>query len=263
MKLNTNQARQRSEHESEEQQADQRHAEPADEQHTDPAEQREQQHSGVEAAASRVEEWLTYSSHSYERTPEVLDSKPRHRDVVNPASTRIGQVQDDDSDLSERLRRLHAERDSRMQGNEERRDRLDALRLTQAVCNSLDLTVWERDRVLGVVRSLDDTEFATRHDVERVALAVASRVVDAERRAWAGIDEEHDRPPERIAELREDLCLLSDSEQFQQLREETGLSPDAVEKLEDAIEQELDEHDTLAAFGRSPYRDDALSPFDE
>jgi hypothetical protein len=255
MKINTNQARQRSEHETEEKQTDQ--------QHTEAVEHPEQQHSGVEAAASRVKEWLIYSSHSYERTPEVLDSKPRHRDVVNPASTRIGHVEDDDSDLSERLRRLHAERDSRMQGNEDRRDRLDALRLTQAVCNSLDLTVWERDRVLGVVRSLDDTEFATRHDVERVALAVASRVVDAERRAWAGIDDEHDQPPERIAELREDLCLLTDSEQFQQLREETGLSPDAVEELEDAVEQELDEHDTLAAFGRSPYRDDALSPVGE
>jgi hypothetical protein len=255
MKINTNQARQRSEHETEEKQTDQ--------QHTEAVEHPEQQHSGVEAAASRVKEWLIYSSHSYERTPEVLDSNPRHRDVVNPASTRIGHVEDDDSDLSERLRRLHAERDSRMQGNEDRRDRLDALRLTQAVCNSLDLTVWERDRVLGVVRSLDDTEFATRHDVERVALAVASRVVDAERRAWAGIDDEHDQPPERIAELREDLCLLTDSEQFQQLREETGLSPDAVEELEDAVEQELDEHDTLAAFGRSPYRDDALSPVGE
>jgi hypothetical protein len=255
MKINTNQARQRSEHETEEKQTDQ--------QHTEAVEHPEQQHSGVEAAASRVKEWLIYSSHSYERTPEVLDSKPRHRDVVNPASTRIGHVEDDDSDLSERLRRLHAERDSRMQGNEDRRDRLDALRLTQAVCNLLDLTVWERDRVLGVVRSLDDTEFATRHDVERVALAVASRVVDAERRAWAGIDDEHDQPPERIAELREDLCLLTDSEQFQQLREETGLSPDAVEELEDAVEQELDEHDTLAAFGRSPYRDDALSPVGE
>lgn len=104
VKINTNQARQRSEHETEE----------SDQQHTEAVEHLEQQHSGVEAAASRVEEWLTYSSHSYERTPEVLDSKPRHRDVVNPASTRIGHVEDDDSDLSERLRRLHAERDSRM-----------------------------------------------------------------------------------------------------------------------------------------------------
>jgi hypothetical protein len=258
MKLNTNQARQRSEHEAEEQQADQRHSEPA-EQRTEAAEHPDQQHSGVEAAASRVEEWLTYSSHSYERTPEVLDSKPRHRDVVNPASTRIGHVEDEDSDLSERLRRLHAERDSRLQGNEDRRDRLDALRLTQAVCNSLDLTVWERDRVLGVVQRLDDTEFATSHDVERVALAVASRVVDAERRAWAGID---DQPPERIADLTEDLCLLSDSEQFQQLREETGLSSDEIDQLETAIERELDEHDALAAFGRSPYHDDALAAFE-
>lgn len=252
MRINTNTESQRSEHQTAEK--------PTDQHHPDEIEQSaRRQREGIEAAASRVEEWLTYSSHSYERTPEVLDSKPRHRDVVNPASTRIGQVEDEDNDLSERLRRLHTERDSRMDGNESRRERLDALRITQAVCNALDLTVWERDRVLGVVRRLDDSAFATRHDVECVAVAVASHVVDAERRAWVGLDDEESA---RRGARNDKLCLLTDSEQFQRLREDTGLSPEAVEELEAEIERELDEHDALAAFGRSPRRDNALSPFD-
>lgn len=255
MKVNTDSGQQ-SEQETE--------AEDSDQQHEVESQQSDQrQRGGIEAAASRVEGWLTYSSHSYERTPEVLDSKPRHRDVVNPAATRIGHVESADNDVSERLRRLHAERDSRLQGNEDRRERLDALRITQAVCNSLDLTVWERDRVLGVVSSLDDTEFTTRHDVECVAVAVASHVVDDERREWVGIDEEDTRQSERIAELTENLSLLTDSEQFQRLRDETGLSPEAIERLEAEIDRELDEHDARAAFGRSPRSDEALPPFEE
>lgn len=252
MEINTNSGQQQPEQETEERSAKQ-HAEES---------RQSGQRGGIEAAASRVEGWLTYSSHSYGRTPEVLDSKPRHRDVVNPAATRIGHVESAENDVSDRLRRLHAERDSRLQGNEQRRERLDSLRLTQAVCNSLDLTVWERDRVLGVVGRLDDTEFATPHDVECVALAVASHVVDAERRAWAGVDES-DQNTDRLAALAEELCLLTDSEQFEQLREQTGLSPGAVETLADGIEQELGEHGGRAAFGRSPYRDTALPPVDE
>lgn len=228
----------------------------------------------IHAVAARVDEWLSGSSDS-RRQPEALDPAPRTRDVVNPTATRIGRPQPDEEftdwdcpapeadDIGERLRRLHEERDARLQGNEQRRDTLDVARITQALCNTLDLTSWERDRVLGVVCELDATAFDDHHTVPRVVLVVARRVVDAERRAWLGLDSADEDPPERLQALRERLTRLTDSPQYTRLLTECDLSPAAADAIEAALDRELDEETVReATFGRSAYRDPALPAFE-
>lgn len=228
----------------------------------------------IHAVAARVDEWLS-DSRDPARQPEALDPATRTRDVVNPSATRIGHPQPDEEftdqacpepetdDIGERLRRLHAERDARLQGNEQRRDTLDIARITQALCNTLDLTPWERDRVLGVVCELDATAFDDHHTVPRVVLVVARRVVDAERRAWLGLDAADDVPPERLQALSERLTRLADSPAYTRLLSECALSPAAVDAIEAALDRELDEETVReAAFGRSPHRDPALPAFE-
>lgn len=229
----------------------------------------------IRAVAARVEEWLSGAA-SPRPHPESLDPNPRRRDVLDPSATRIGQPASPDDaftgrdvpdtdDIGERLRRLHAEREAAMEGNEPRREQLDVARITQAVCNTLDLTPWERDRVLGVVCELDASAFGDRHTVPRVVLVLARRVVDAERRAWLGLDDvADDEPPERLRELGERLTRLTDSPAYTQLLTECDLSPAAVDSIEDALTRELDEETIReAAFGRSPHRDPALPAFEQ
>lgn len=198
--------------------------------------------------------------------PTDRDARPRRWDVLNPAATRIGYAADPDDDVGERLRALHAERDARVRGGDERRARLDVARVTQAVCNALDLTAWERDRVLGVVCELDPAAVGTRESIPGIALAVARRVVDAERRARLGLDDPTPsgrRSPGRLADLADRFRRLTDGEAYGRLLAECGLGPAAVEHLTAALEGELDDGTLEAAvFGRSPYRDPALPPFE-
>ena len=224
-----------------------------------PYRHRESQREDIRYVAARVMEWMDASPDAWER-PEALDARPRRWDVVNPSATRIGHPADPDDDVDERLRALHAERRAALQGNSDRRDRLDVARITQAVCNSLDLTAWERDRVLGVVCELDSSVFGEERTIPRTALVVARRVVDAERRAWLGLDDA-DGPPERLARLSDRLHRLTDSDEYDRLFADCDLTAAIADRLDDAVEAELDE-ETLreATMGRSPYRDPYLPP---
>lgn len=224
------------------------------------------QHSqDIRYVAARVEEWFAASPHpDAPEHPESLDANPRRWDVVNPSATRIGDADDPDDDVDGRLRALHEERRAAMQGNSERCRRLDVARITQAVCNSLDLTAWERDRVLGVVCELDPGAFGSDHTVPQVALLVARRVVDAERRAWLGLDDSgrtETQPPDRLAVLRDRLNRLTDSDGYEQLLADCNLTTAAADRLDALLDQELDE-ETLrnAVMGRSPHRDSYLPP---
>lgn len=222
----------------------------------------------IHAVASRVEEWLSASSHGDEPTqPEAVDSRPRRWDVVNPSATRIGDIGDPEADIDGRLRALHAERHAAMQGNTERQQQLDVARITQALCNSLDLTAWERDRVLGVVCELDATTFGRERTVPSVVLVVARRVVDTKRRTWLGLEDDgwlDDQPPKRLTALSERLHELTDSERYERLLESSALTVERAETLEARLDEELDE-ETLseAVFGRSSVRDPALPAFEQ
>jgi len=237
-------------------------------QHRDPQGGAPRDGENIHAVASRVEEWLSVSSQGdTPPEPEALDSKPRRWDVVNPSATRIGHTDDVVDDVDGRLRALHEERHAAMQGNTERQQQLDVARITQALCNSLDLTAWERDRVLGVVCELDATAFGSQRTVPSVVLVVARRVVDTKRRTWLGLEDDgwlDDQPPERLSELSERLHELTDSEPYEQLLESCDITADGVETLEAMLESELDD-ETLseAAFGRSHVRDPALPSFEQ
>jgi hypothetical protein len=215
--------------------------------------------------AARVADWLTTAAEDPASEPESLDTKPRHRDVVNPSATRIGYAEDPENDLGPRVRALHEERRAELQGNNERLQQLDVLRVTQALCNSLDLSTWERDRVLGVVSELDPTDLGGRRTIPRVALVIARRVVDAERKAWLGLNDDtwlDDQPPERLRELADRLTRLADSDEYVRLLSECDLTPTAADRLESALETELADHIDDAAFGRCPRRDPVLPSFE-
>lgn len=226
--------------------------------------------SDIGAIAARVSEWLGEGEPPEQ--PEALDDAPRRRAVVAPSATRIGHTDEthpfpcaDDpatDDRESRLRRLHEELDARLEGNETRRDRLDIARITQAVCNTLDVTPWERDRVLGVVSELDETVFTDGHTVPRVALVVAQRVVDIERRAWLGVEDCED-PPQRLERLQDRITHLADCEGYETLRTDCGMRPAVRSELETTLDAELDEATVReATFGRSLYRDPALPSFE-
>jgi len=221
----------------------------------------------IRLVASRVGSWLSASGEDPPEHPESVDEQPRRFDPVTPSATRIGHAEGSDG-MDGRLRALHAERRAALQGNPERARALDVLRVTQAVCNSLDLTPWERDRVLGVVRELDGADLQPDRTIPRVALVVARRVVDAERRAWLGLDD-HDwraeQPPERLDALADRLSRLTDGSSldgesmYDRLREDCGLTDAAAARIDAALDHELDEA-TLreAVLGRSPHRDPHL-----
>lgn len=222
----------------------------------------------IHVIASRVEEWLSASSHGDQpEQPEALDSKPRRWDVVNPSATRIGHADDVVEDVDGRLRALHEERRAAMQGNTERQQQLDVARITQALCNSLDLTGWERDRVLGVVCELDATAFGSQRTIPSVVLVVARRVVDTKRRTWLGLEDDgwlDDQPPERLRERSERLHELTDSDQYERLLESCALTAEGVQTLETMLDAELDDETVSeAVFGRSPVRDPALPSFEQ
>jgi len=221
----------------------------------------------IRLVASRVGSWLSASGEDPPEHPEAVDERARRFDPVTPSATRIGHAAGSD-DVDGRLRALHAERRAALQGNPERARALDVLRITQAVCNSLDLTPWERDRVLGVVRELDGTDRQHDRFIPRVALVVARRVVDAERRAWLGLDDhdwQADQPPERLGALADRLHRLTDDGSldggsvYDRLREDCGLTDAVAARIDAALDRELDE-ETLreAVLGRSPHRDPHL-----
>lgn len=232
----------------------------------------------IRLVASRVGSWLSATGEDPPEHPEALDTQPRRFDVVNPSATRIGDAEDatigdstDDPEREGRLRALHAERRAALQGNAERTRALDVLRVTQAICNSLDLTPWERDRVLGVIRELEGTDLGSDRSISRVALVVARRVVDAERRAWLGLEDHEwraDQPPERLQALSDRLQRLADDRSlgcagdesvYDQLREACGLTDAAAARIDAALDRELDA-ETLreAILGRSPHSDPHL-----
>ncbi|ESP88867.1 hypothetical protein [Candidatus Halobonum tyrrellensis] len=192
------------------------------------------------------------------------DTTVRRWDVVSPSATRIGRARAGDADLPERVRRLHDERHPATEGHAERAHRLDRLRITQALCNALDLTRWQRDRVLGVMDGLDLTAFGSQRAIEKVALVVVRHVVDAERREYLGLDDESyvaDLDPDEMTDLYErfrTLSIKSDGT-FERLLEQYGLGTTNLNRLDNVLAEQMDELGLReAVFGRNPNRDPAL-----
>ncbi|MFC7072549.1 DNA-directed RNA polymerase subunit epsilon [Halovenus rubra] len=219
----------------------------------------------IGAVAARVADWLTTATDDPASETQSLDTQPRRRDMVTPSATRIGYAQKPENEMAPRVRALHEERRAELQGNSDRLEQLDVLRVTQALCNSLDLSSWERDRVLGVVSELDPADLGGHRTISRVALVLAGRVVDAERNAWLGLDDKEwvkSQPPARLRELTDRLQRLAESDEYARLLSACDLTPASVDQLESALERELADHIDDAAFGRCPRNDPALPAFE-
>jgi hypothetical protein len=164
--------------------------------------------------------------------------------------------------VSENLRRLHDEQHPAMQGHAERMHDLDKARITQALCNHLDLTPWERDRALGIMREIDLTAFGSQRAIPKVALVVIRHVVDGERRARLGLDDQdwlQAQPPERFEDLYDRFTSIKDEKRFRRLLGQYDLTKTSVNRLTRVLTDQLDERDLHGAvFGRSPYRDPNL-----
>ena len=199
---------------------------------------------------------------SLTRAEARRDAYARRWDVVSPSATQIGRSNDPSSDVSERLRRLHEERHPAMQGHGERAHRLDKLRVSHALCNVLDLTPWQRDRVLGIMEVLDLTAFGSRRGIPIVALVTIRHVVDRERRRYLGLDDAariRELSPSEMERLYEEFESIADDQQFSVLLEQHDLDATSLNRLERVLSEQLDERDLEeVAFGRQPHRDPNL-----
>ncbi|MGN8217900.1 DNA-directed RNA polymerase subunit epsilon [Halococcus morrhuae DSM 1307] len=190
------------------------------------------------------------------------DETTRRWGLVTPSATRIGRPESPDGDLSENVRRLHEERHPAMEGYSRRAHRLEKLRLTHALCGSLGLTPWQRDRAIGTMIDLDLTAFGSQRAIPKVALVVIRHVVDREREHHLGLHDEEwiaEQPPERLADLYEQFHSITDDEQFTTLCEQHDLDVTNLNHLRRTLIDQLDGQDLHeAVYGRNPYRDPSL-----
>ncbi|OLZ42093.1 DNA-directed RNA polymerase subunit epsilon [Natrinema saccharevitans] len=199
-------------------------------------------------------------SGSLSRADVQRDSTVRQWGVVTPSATVIGRAESPDADLSESVRRLHDEQHAATPGYSERAHHLDRLRTTQALCNALEVTPWQRDLALGVMDEIDLTEFGSQRAIEKVALVVIRHVVDADRKQYFGLDDidaqalSADRMEELFAQYR--AHDITDEEPFERLASAYGLDTTSLNRLRRVLKEQLE--DELPAYGRNPYRDPNL-----
>ncbi|ELY56992.1 hypothetical protein [Natronolimnohabitans innermongolicus] len=199
-------------------------------------------------------------SGSLSRADVQRDSTVRQWGIVTPSATVIGRAESPDADLSESVRRLHDEQHAATPGYSERAHQLDRLRTTQALCNALEVTPWQRDLALGVMDEIDLTEFGSQRAIPKVALVVIRHVVDVDRQQYFGLDDidaqalSADRMDDLFARYR--AHDITDEETFERLAAEYGLDTTSLNRLRRVLKSQLD--DELPAYGRNPYRDPNL-----
>ncbi|WP_246084350.1 DNA-directed RNA polymerase subunit epsilon [Salinadaptatus halalkaliphilus] len=197
---------------------------------------------------------------SLSRAAVARDSTVRQWGVVTPSATVIGRAETPEADLSENVRRLHDEQHAATPGYSERAHHLDRLRTTQALCNALEVTPWQRDLALGVMDEIDLTEFGSQRAIPKVALVVIRHVVDVDRRQYFGLDDidtqslSADRMEELFTQYRGHD--ITDEERFERLAARHGLDTTSLNRLRRVLKSQLE--DELPAYGRNPYRDPNL-----
>lgn len=196
------------------------------------------------------------------RAAHLRDSTVGRWDPTSPSATQIGRARDPNGDVSERLRRLHEERHPATEGHGARQHRLEKLRITQALCNDLDVTPWQRDRALGVMIDLDLTAFGSQRAIEKVALVTIRHVVDDDRERYLGLHDSEwlaTRSPDQLDALYEQFESLTDDPYFETLAEKHGLTVTNLNRLRRVLRDQLDEQDLHGAvYGRNPHRDPNL-----
>ncbi|MFC4247383.1 DNA-directed RNA polymerase subunit epsilon [Natribaculum luteum] len=198
---------------------------------------------------------------SISRAAAQRDATVRRWGVVTPSATVIGRAESPEADLSESVRRLHDEQHTATAGHSARAHHLDRLRTTQALCNALDLTPWQRDLALGIMDEIDLTAFGSQRAIPKVALVVIRHVVDVDRRAYFGLDDvdvsalSPDRMDELFAEYK--AHDVTDESTFKHLAAQHGLDITNLNRLRRVLQEQLDD-DALPAYGRNPNRDPNL-----
>lgn len=196
------------------------------------------------------------------RAQAQRDMSVRRWNVVTPAATQIGRPTAGERDLSETVRRLHEERHPAMAGHSARAHRLDKLRVTQALCNRLDLPPWQRDRVLGIVDDLEFTAFGSQRSIPKVALVVIRHVVDVERRRYLGLEDPEyvaQQSPDDLERLYDTFQSIKDEPQFEDLLGRYDLDKTSLNRLRQVLKDQLAEQDLEGrVFGHNPYRDPNL-----
>lgn len=194
------------------------------------------------------------------RADHQRDGAVRRWGVQTPSATTIGRPTTPDGDLSASVRRLHDEQHPATPGYAERAHHLDRLRTTQALCNALELTPWQRDCALGVMDVLDLREFGSQRAIPIVALVVIRHVVDLDRRAYFGLEDLDvgSLSPERMDELfgRYRAHDITDEASFKRLAAQHGLDTTNLNRLRRIVKRQLE--DRQPAFGREPNRDPNL-----
>ncbi|SFS65683.1 DNA-directed RNA polymerase subunit epsilon [Halostagnicola kamekurae] len=197
---------------------------------------------------------------SVSRAALQRDASVRQWGVVTPSATVIGRAESPEAELSDRVRRLHDEQHGATPGYAERAHRLDRLRTTQALCNALEVTPWQRDLALGVMDEIDLTAFGSQRAIPTVALVVIRHVVDRDRQAYFGLDDVDaaSLSPDRMEELFGQYRAhdITDEPTFERLAAEHGLDTTSLNRLRRVLEEQLE--DELPAYGRNPWRDPNL-----
>ncbi|GAB3038873.1 DNA-directed RNA polymerase subunit epsilon [Natronobiforma cellulositropha] len=191
------------------------------------------------------------------RTAARRDATVRQWGVATPSATVIGRAASPDADLSESVRRLHDERHTATAGYAARAHHLDRLRTTQALCNALEVTPWQRDCALGVMDEIDLTAFGSQRAIPTVALVVIRHVVDVDRRAYFGLDDldVSALSPERMDDLFAQYKAhdITDEEVFRRLAADHGLDTTSLNRLRRVLIDQLEERPPV--YGRDPNRD--------
>ena len=199
---------------------------------------------------------------SLSRAAMRRDGAVRQWGVVTPAATTIGRATSPDDDVSERIRRLHDEQHAATAGYSARAHQLDRLRTTQALCNALDLTPWQRDLTLGVMGEIDLTAFGSQRAIPTVALVVIRHVVDCDRRAYFGLDDIDLSvlSTERMDELFDEYKRhdITDESAFKRLTTQHGLDKTSLNRLRRVLKDQLEEDLSAYVYGRNPARDPNL-----
>ena len=213
---------------------------------------------GTDGSDRRLE--MRPGSGALSRADVQRDSTVRRWGVVTPSATVIGRARSPEADLSESIRRLHDEQHGATPGYSERAHHLDRLRTTQALCNALEVTPWQRDLALGVMDEIDLTEFGSQRAIAKVALVVIRHVVDVDRQRYFGLDDIDAQAlsAERMDELFGQYRAhdITEEPTFKRLAAQHGLDTTSLNRLRRVLKAQLD--DELPAYGRNPYRDPNL-----
>ena len=136
-----------------------------------------------------------------------------------PTATEIGD-EDERGDEAEHLRDIERRTNDRLSTH---KHELDKKRITEAYCDSLEVTPYQRQEAVRLMEFLDLEAFGSQRAVPGVALAVIKYVVTRDRMENYGAD----------------ATRISEDDTFQQLVEEEGLDMGDIMSISQTMKEQL------------------------